>query len=53
MELAVLPGSSLAGRSSSELSLRTRYGLNLLALSREGQRSVITSYSIHYTKLYD
>jgi len=40
MELAVLPGSSLAGRSSSELSLRTRYGLNLLALSREGQRSV-------------
>lgn len=36
-ELAVLPGSSLVGRSASELRLRTRYGLNLLAVSREGQ----------------
>ena len=35
-ELAVLPGSSLAGRSASDLRLRTRYGLNLLAVSREG-----------------
>lgn len=35
-ELAVLPGSSIVGRSASELRLRTRYGLNLLAVSREG-----------------
>jgi len=40
MELAVLPGSSLAGRSASDILLRTRYGLNLLALSRHGQRSM-------------
>jgi len=31
MELAVMPTSSLAGRSASDLLLRTRYGLNLLA----------------------
>lgn len=35
-ELAVLPGSSIVGRSASDLRLRTRYGLNLLAVSREG-----------------
>jgi di/tricarboxylate transporter len=40
MELAVLPGSSLVGRSASDILLRTRYGLNLLALSRQGQRSM-------------
>jgi len=40
-ELAVLPGSSLSGRSASDIALRTRYGLNLLALSRQGQRSMV------------
>ena len=35
-ELAVLPSSSLVERSASDLRLRTRYGLNLLAVSREG-----------------
>ena len=40
MELAVLPGSALRGRSASDISLRTRYGLNLLALSRHGHRSM-------------
>jgi len=35
-ELAVLPGSNIVGRSASDLRLRTRYGLNLLAVSREG-----------------
>ncbi|HAV63052.1 MAG TPA: SLC13 family permease [Verrucomicrobiales bacterium] len=40
VELAVLPGSTLSGRSASDLLLRTRYGLNLLALSRQGQRSL-------------
>ena len=37
-ELAILPGSALSGRSATELLLRTRYGLNLLAVSREGRR---------------
>ena len=40
MELAVLPGSPLAGRSASDILLRTRYGVNLLALSRDGHRSM-------------
>ncbi|MBF0246069.1 MAG: SLC13 family permease, partial [Planctomycetes bacterium] len=40
MELAVLPGSALSGRSASDILLRTRYGLNMLALSRQGQRTI-------------
>lgn len=40
VELVVLPGPMLAGRSASDISLRTRYGLNLLAVSRQGNRSV-------------
>jgi di/tricarboxylate transporter len=40
MELAVLPGAAVTGRSASGISLRTRYGLNLLAISRHGQRSM-------------
>ncbi len=39
VELTVLPGSGLEGRSASDLLLRSRYGLNLLAVSRQGQRS--------------
>ena len=38
-ELVVLPASSLAGRSASDIQLRSRYGLNLLAVSREGSRA--------------
>ena len=34
--LPVLPGATIVGRSASDLRLRTRYGLNLLAVSREG-----------------
>ena len=37
-ELAILPGSTIVGRSASDLRLRTRYGLNLLAVSREGRQ---------------
>ncbi|WP_209426528.1 SLC13 family permease [Pararhodobacter sp. SW119] len=37
-ELVVLPGSILSGRSAKDIKLRTRYGLNLLAVSREGRR---------------
>jgi len=40
MELAVLASSPLSGRSASDILLRTRYGINLLALSREGKRSM-------------
>ncbi len=39
-ELAILPRSALAGRSASDMLLRTRYGLNLLAVSRQGRRWV-------------
>ena len=39
-ELVVLPSSHLAGRSARDIGLRSRYGVNLLAISRQGQRSV-------------
>jgi di/tricarboxylate transporter len=38
-ELAVMPAAAAVGRSASDIQLRTRYGLNLLAVSREGHRS--------------
>lgn len=37
-ELVVMPGAAVVGRSASDLLLRTRYGMNLLALSRQGER---------------
>ncbi|HOB99852.1 MAG TPA: SLC13 family permease [Verrucomicrobiota bacterium] len=40
MELAVRPESDLISRSATDLQLRTRFGINLLALSRQGQRSL-------------
>lgn len=40
MELAVLPGSMLVHRSATDLMLRTHYSINLLAVSREGHRTV-------------
>ncbi len=40
MEMAVLPGSTLANRSATDVQLRTRFGVNLLAVSRQGSRSV-------------
>ncbi|MBL1378304.1 SLC13 family permease [Zobellella iuensis] len=40
MELVILPNSDLLGRSARGIQLRTRYGVNLLAVSRQGQRSV-------------
>ncbi len=36
-ELVVLPGAKIVDRSARDLRLRTRYGLNLLAVSREGR----------------
>ncbi|MFN4089093.1 MAG: SLC13 family permease [Alphaproteobacteria bacterium] len=40
VEMAVLPTAALAGRAASELGLRTRYGVNLLAISRQGRHSI-------------
>lgn len=39
-ELVARPGSALIGRSASDIELRTRYGLNLLAFSRQGRSSI-------------
>ncbi len=40
VELAVLPYSRLVDRSASSIQLRTRYNINLLAVSRRGRRSM-------------
>jgi di/tricarboxylate transporter len=40
IELTVRPGSDLVGRSATDLQLRTRFHINLLALSRRGKRSI-------------
>jgi di/tricarboxylate transporter len=40
VELAVRPDSRLAGRSATDIHLRTRFGVNLLAVSRQGRRSL-------------
>ncbi|MBN1197103.1 MAG: SLC13 family permease [Candidatus Aminicenantes bacterium] len=37
-EAVVMAGSNLIGGSASDLRLRSRYGINLLAVSRRGQR---------------
>ncbi|MFC1690527.1 SLC13 family permease [Pseudomonadota bacterium] len=39
-ELAIMPNSRLIGRSANDVGLRARYGLNLLAISRTGRRSL-------------
>jgi di/tricarboxylate transporter len=38
-ELAVRPRAELVGRSMQQVRLRERYGINLLAVSRQGRRS--------------
>ncbi len=35
-EIVVMPSSPLVGQSAQEMHLRTRYGMNLLAVSRDG-----------------
>jgi di/tricarboxylate transporter len=40
IELTVRPDSRLVGRSATDIKLRTRHGINLLALSRRGKRSI-------------
>jgi len=39
-ELVILPDSRLVGKSAAELNLRSRYGVNLLALSRGGRKTI-------------
>lgn len=39
-ELVVAPYAALVRRSASDIELRTRYGINLLAISSQGRRSV-------------
>ena len=39
-ELVVMPGAILSNRSASNIELRSRYGINLLAISRQGRRSI-------------
>jgi di/tricarboxylate transporter len=39
-EVVVMPTSALVGRSASDIQLRTIRGLNLLAISRQGRRSI-------------
>ncbi|WP_107851342.1 SLC13 family permease [Oceanimonas marisflavi] len=39
MELVILPSSELLGRTARGIQLRSRFGVNLLAVSRQGQRS--------------
>jgi di/tricarboxylate transporter len=40
VEVTLLPQSSLVDRSASSVQMRTRYGINLLAVSRRGRRSM-------------
>jgi len=39
-ELVAMPRGVLVGRSATDIDLRSRYGINLLAVSRHGRRSV-------------
>jgi di/tricarboxylate transporter len=39
-ELVVMQNSPLIGRSASDINLRTRFSLNLLAISRSGRRTI-------------
>ncbi|MGA0846151.1 MAG: SLC13 family permease [Luteolibacter sp.] len=40
MELTVRPGGEIEGMTASDLQLRSRYRINLLAISRRGERSI-------------
>ena len=39
-EMVALPSAILIGRSARDMELRTRFGINLLAISRRGHRSI-------------
>lgn len=40
MELTVLPNASIISRAASDLALRSRYSVNLLAVSRQGAHKI-------------
>ncbi len=40
IEVVVLPNAAFIGRSAADIRIRSRFGINLLALSRQGQRSM-------------
>ncbi|WP_033068065.1 SLC13 family permease [Thalassospira australica] len=40
IEVAVLPNAAFIGRSAADVRIRSRYGINLLAISRQGNRSM-------------
>ncbi len=39
-ELVVVPNAALVNRSATDIDLRSRYGINLLAISRQGRRTI-------------
>ena len=39
-ELVVMPNAVLVNRSATDIELRTRFGINLLAISRKGHRTI-------------
>jgi di/tricarboxylate transporter len=47
-ELAVLPEARIVGRSASDLLLRSRYGINLLAVARQGAFTVARLRSLKF-----
>jgi len=48
MELAVLPDSTIIGRTANAIGLRLRYGINLLAVSRHGRRTIARLRSVEF-----
>ncbi len=48
LEMVVTAGSPLIGRSVRGMGLRTRYGVNLLAVSRQGRRPRARLRALHF-----
>lgn len=48
IEVTVRPETSLVGRSATDITLRTRFGINLLAMSRKGKRSIRRLRSVKF-----
>ncbi|MDY0043007.1 MAG: SLC13 family permease [Desulforhabdus sp.] len=46
-EMVLFADSSLSGRTVTDIRLRTRYGINLLAVSRQGRRTFARLRSMH------
>lgn len=45
-EMVVFPDSSLLGRTVTDIQLRTRHGINLLAVSRQGRQTLVRLRSL-------